>query len=184
MYKSANGILLVRKHAQKSLFLDQNNLEMSKPIVTPLQARVKLEHFCAYQERCHVEVAEKLRSLGVEQPVADDIIVHLINSGFLNEERFAKSFARGKHRIKFWGKVRITAELKARGISSYNISAALSELDPEEYVQQFETIAHRSWEAMREPDIARKKKKIYDYLLRKGFENQMIYDKLKLLSKS
>ena len=156
---------------------------MSKPIVTPLQARAKLERFCAYQDRCHQEVADKLRSLGTDTDTADEIIVYLIAHDFLNEERFARSFARGKHRIKFWGRIRIVHELKARGISQYNITTALKELDPDQYEQQFETLADRCWANLREPDLNKKKKKWLDALLRKGYEPQLVYDKMKLLTK-
>lgn len=156
---------------------------MSKPIVTPLQARAKLEHFCAYQDRCHSEVLEKLKSLGMDNDASDEIMVYLIAHDFLNEERFAKSFARGKHRIKFWGKIRIVNELKMRGISTYNINSALSEIDADQYLQTFEMIADRSWESISDPQPIRKKKKWFDYLSRKGFEHQLIYDKLKLLEK-
>jgi regulatory protein len=72
----------------------------------------KTEHYCAYQERCHEEVVSKLRSIKLDSEEIDDIIAHLIGSNFLNESRFACSFARGKHRIKHWGKIRIVNELK------------------------------------------------------------------------
>jgi regulatory protein len=66
-------------------------------------ARNKIEHYCAYQERCHTEVEQKLRTMKMDSEEIDEIIAHLIGSNFLNE-RFACSFARGKHRIKQWGK--------------------------------------------------------------------------------
>ncbi|HBS52705.1 MAG TPA: recombinase RecX, partial [Flavobacterium sp.] len=80
----------------------------------------KIEHFCAYQERCHDEVMQKLRSMKMDSNEIDEILAHLIQENYLNESRFACSFARGKHRIKFWGKVRIVNELKFRNISTYN----------------------------------------------------------------
>ncbi|HEX8269890.1 MAG TPA: regulatory protein RecX [Flavobacterium sp.] len=154
---------------------------MSDAIVTPIDARRKLEAYCAYQERCHEEVVLKLRSLGQSQDDIDTIVVYLINDNFLNEERFARSFARGKHRIKHWGKVRIVSELKARKISQPNIKAALSEITPEEYFDTFESAADRHWLTIRESDLLKKKKKFCDYLLRKGFESQLVYAKLKEL---
>ena len=92
---------------------------------TLLEAKQKLEHYCAYQERCHDEVLQKLRSFRVDRTVIDEVIVHLIENNFLNEERFACSFTRGKHRIKHWGKIRIVNELKFRNISQYNITTCL-----------------------------------------------------------
>ena len=92
-----------------------------KDFFTINEATKKLEHYCAYQDRCHEEVIQKLRSMKMDSDEIDAIIVHLIASNFLNESRFACSFARGKHRIKHWGKIRIVNELKFRKISQYNI---------------------------------------------------------------
>mgnify|MGYP006126810111 CR=1 FL=1 len=81
------------------------------------EATLKLEYYCSYQERCHQEVVDKLYQLGMKSDEIDTIVVHLLQHNFLNEERFARSFARGKHRIKSWGKIRIVNELKQRHIS-------------------------------------------------------------------
>jgi len=139
----------------------------------------KLEHYCAYQERCHQEVASKIYSFGMNSNETDEIIVHLIGQNFLNEERFACAFARGKHRIKHWGKSRIINELKSRGISQYNINTALKEISPEEYSATFHTLAERHWETLPERDTLKKRKKFCDYLLRKGFESNLVYEKMK-----
>lgn len=151
---------------------------MSKDFPTPLEAQKKLEHYCAYQDRCHQEVAEKLRSLGIDAETSDRIIVHLIAHNFLNEERFARSFARGKHRIKHWGKIRIVRELKARAISQYNINAALKEIDADEYADNFNALAERFWQGLPESNPLRKQQKTFDFLFRKGFETDLIQKKL------
>ena len=85
------------------------------------EATKKLESYCAYQDRCHKEVESKLRAMGMIPEAKDQIIGHLIKENYLNEERFSKSFARGKFRIKKWGKNRIVNELKQRQITKYNI---------------------------------------------------------------
>lgn len=154
---------------------------MRNAIITPMDAKLKLEHYCAYQDRCHAEVIEKLKSLGQNPTDTDEIVVHLINQNFLDEERFARSFARGKHRIKFWGKIRIVNELKARQISAANIKLALTEITDDEYQQTLETTARRQWETIREPNALKKRKKFCDFLLRKGYESNLIYEKLLLL---
>jgi regulatory protein len=143
------------------------------------EAQSKLENYCAYQERCHKEIVEKLRSMNMIPQIIDTIIVHLIEHKFLNEERFACSFARGKHRIKHWGKIRIVNELKFRKISQYNITTALKEITPEEYCSTFHTAADRQWETIRETNVIKKRKKFCDFLLRKGFESNLIYEKVK-----
>ncbi len=109
----------------------------------------------------------------------DQIVVHLINHNFLNEERFAYSFARGKHNIKHWGKIRIVNELKFKNISKYNIDKALQEIPQETYVANFHNLAERHWETIRESNVTKKKKKFCDYLLRKGFESNLVFEKLK-----
>jgi regulatory protein len=142
------------------------------------EARKKLEHYCSYQERCHEEVIQKLKSYNMIPQAIDAIVVYLIDNNFLNEERFACSFARGKFRIKQWGKRRIINELKARHISKYNIDRALKEISPEEYLEAFHRLADRQLEAITEKNIEKKKKKIMDFLLRKGYETGLINEKI------
>ncbi|WP_029271037.1 regulatory protein RecX [Flavobacterium sp. KJJ] len=150
-------------------------------ICTQKEALQKLEHFCAYQERCHDEVISKLYSLKMTSDEINNIVVQLIEGNFLNETRFACSFARGKHRIKFWGKIRITNELKARHISSTNITLALKEISPEEYETNFNNLSERYWESINEKNVLKKRKKFCDYLLRRGYESNLVYDKAKEL---
>ena len=152
-----------------------------KDFFTINEATKKLEHYCAYQDRCHEEVIQKLRSMKMDSDEIDAIIVHLIASNFLNESRFACSFARGKHRIKHWGKIRIVNELKFRKISQYNINLALKEITTEEYEATFHNLAERNWESIRESNPLKKRKKFCDYVLRKGFESNLVYEKVKEL---
>jgi regulatory protein len=151
---------------------------------TVQEASQKLEYYCSYQERCHNEVVEKLKSMHMIQQVIDEIVVHLIQHNFLNEERFACAFARGKHRIKFWGKIRIVNELKFKNISKYNIDKALQEISAEEYAETFHKLAQHHWETMRENNALKKKKKFCDFMLRKGFESNLVYEKMKELDHS
>ena len=141
----------------------------------------KLEHFCAYQERCHQEVIRKMRDIAVDAEAIDIVVVHLITNNFLNEERFACSFARGKHRIKHWGKSRIINELKCRNISQYNINTALKEISDDDYDVAFNSISQKHWKSITEKNVMKKRKKFCDFLLRKGFESDLIYEKLKNL---
>jgi regulatory protein len=141
----------------------------------------KIEHFCAYQERCHDEVMQKLRAMKMDSNEIDDILAHLIQENYLNESRFACSFARGKHRIKFWGKVRIVNELKFRNISTYNINLALKEITSEEYEVNFNALAERNWHSIKESNGLKKRKKCCDFLLRKGYESNIVYEKVKEL---
>jgi regulatory protein len=148
------------------------------------EARLKLEHYCSYQERCHQEVVQKSYDLGMKYNEVDAVVVHLIQNNFLNEERFARTFARGKHRIKAWGKIRIVNELKQRQVSAPNIKCALTEIPEEEYRETLDRIAEKHWESITEKNSQKKKKKFCDYLLRKGWESNLVYEKLKQFERS
>ena len=139
----------------------------------------KLEYYCSYQERCHQEVVDKLFELQIKTSEHEKIIVHLIENNFLNEERFASVFSISKFHQKKWGKIRIKNELKARKISDYLINKALNEIPFEEYEMTFETLAEKHWETITEKKVLKKRKKFCDYLLRKGWESNMIYEKVK-----
>ncbi|MEC5164914.1 regulatory protein [Flavobacterium sp. PL11] len=152
-----------------------------KDFYTIKEAIPKIEHFCAYQERCHEEVIQKLRSFKMDSDEIDTIIVHLIADKFLDEERFACSFARGKHRIKKWGKIRIVNELKFKKINQRLITTALKEISVEEYLATFHAVAEKNWESIKESNALKKRKKFCDYLLRKGFESNLVYEKVKEL---
>lgn len=113
----------------------------------------------------------------------DQIIVHLIEHNFLNEERFASIFTISKFHQKKWGKIRIKNELKARKISDYLVTKAIKEIPSEEYETTFETLSEKHWETITESNNLKKRKKFCDYLLRKGWESEMIYEKVKELEK-
>ena len=108
----------------------------------------------------------------------EKIIVYLIEKNYLNESRFAKVFAGGKFRIKKWGKIRIVRELKYRKISDYNIKLALEEISNVEYIKIFNIISSKKIESLKNFDIQAKKKKLFNYLIYKGWEKEMIYEKL------
>jgi len=142
------------------------------------EAKKKLEHYCAYQERCHQEVVNKLRGMKMIPQAIDVILVHLIQHNYLNEERFAKTYVRGKLRFKKWGKRRLTSELKKKDISKININQALTEIDNTEYVEIFNDLAEKRLNSLKEKDKYQKKRKLAYYLLYRGWETYMVYDKV------
>ena len=142
------------------------------------EAQKKLEHYCAYQERCHKEVRNKLREMRMIPEAIDNIMVHLIQHNYLNEERFAKAYVRGKFRIKKWGKNRLVRELKFREISKYSIDTALKEIDLDDYYQTLDELVIKRIDQVNEKNIYKKKKKVADYLLYRGWESHLIYEKL------
>lgn len=143
----------------------------------------KIEYYCSYQDRCHKEVEQKLAGFFLIPEAKEKIIIHLIENKFIDEERFAKSFVRGKHNYKGWGRNRIVQELKFREISKRNIDLALKEIPNEVYLENFHTLAEKNWISIKEKKGPKKNKKFVDFLLRKGYESSLIYDKLQELNK-
>jgi regulatory protein len=147
---------------------------MFKKQISPEQALQKLKHYCAYQERCHSEVREKLYSLGVWKKDHDAILSTLIEEDYLNEERFAIAWAGGKWRVKQWGRVRIKYELKQKQISEYCIRKALQQIDEEEYLSTLEKIAAKKYNSLKGEQYLVRKKKTIDYLVSRGFETPLV----------
>ena len=145
------------------------------------EARGKLETFCSYQERCAWELRRKLFEKGISGPAAEKIIAELEASGFVDDERFARSYARGKFRIKKWGRARIRQELKLREISASTIQKGLSEIDGEEYFATLEREAEKKWEKTKETDAYKKRYLVTKYLMSKGFEQDLIQEALSAL---
>ena len=143
------------------------------------QLQRKLEQYCVYQDRCHKEVEQKMRDYNLIPEARELILLGLMKDNFLNEERFSKSYARGKFRIKSWGKQRIVRELKFRDISAYNIKTALKEIDPQEYIATIYRITENRNEVLTEANHYKRKQKLIDFLMRKGFENELIFKTVK-----
>ena len=145
---------------------------------TLAEAKKKLEHYCAYQERCHLEVRKKLQKMHMIPDAIDAVIVHLLEHNFLNEERFAKTYVRGKFKTKKWGRRRLVQELKQKDISKYNINLALGMIGDDEYIETFNALAEKRLKSIRETNVLKKKKKLANYLLYRGWEPHLVYDKV------
>ena len=147
---------------------------MYKKYVTNEQALQKLKHYCAYQERCHSEVKEKLFTLSIWKKDQDQIIATLIEEGYLNEERFAIAFASGRFRIKHWGKVKIKYELKQKQVSEYSIKKAVKQIDDGAYMNTLKKLSKEKYESLKSDQYLVRKKKTIDYLIGKGFEMDLV----------
>jgi regulatory protein len=147
--------------------------------LTPQQAREKIQRYCAYQERAHEEVRNKLFQLGVFGTDADEIITTLILEGFLNEERFAKAFAGGKFRLKKWGKLKIENALEKKGISKNCIRYGLKEIDQEDYLDTLKKILEAKAEVLLEENLYVKRDKLSQYAILKGYEPELVWRFLK-----
>ena len=143
--------------------------------LTPQQALPKLKKYCAYQDRCHQEVLEKLYSYGVYKNDAQEIISQLIEEDYLNEERFALHYASGKFRMKQWGKMKIKYQLKQKNVSEYCIKKALLSIDKADYKRVLYKLADSKLSTLKsEKNIFIKKRKLQDFLLQRGFETELI----------
>jgi regulatory protein len=153
---------------------------MAFQTLTPAQALQKIKQYCAYQERCHFEVRDKLYSFGLHKNEVDEIMYTLITENYLNEERFAIHFAGGKFRMKQWGKIKIKQALKHKQVSEYCIRKALKEIDNNEYQKAFFKLAEQKLKALKtEKNIFIKKRKLQDFLMQKGYESEMVRQALK-----
>lgn len=153
-----------------------------QPSYTVSEATKRMEHYCAYQDRCHQEVGRKLKDMNMIQEASNQIILHLLDNDFLNESRFAQSYVRGKFRIKKWGKIRISQELKRRNISTYNITLGLKEIPEDEYLTSFNDLALKRFNQLdTEVNIQKKRKKFVDYLLYRGWESSLTWGKVREL---
>jgi regulatory protein len=146
---------------------------MHKNFFTKEQALQKLKHYCGYQERCHLEIKEKLYSLGVKKQDHDEILAKLIEENYLNEERFAIQFAGGKFRINHWGKRKISFALKEKQVSEYLIRKALK-IDEKEYFKTLSKLAAKKYSSCKTESFLIRKKKTFDFLIQKGYEPELI----------
>ena len=151
---------------------------MNNSDLTLKEIEGKLQYYCSYQDRCHKEVTEKLKTFNVKHHESNQIISNLINDNYLNESRFCESFVRGKFKIKNWGKIRIISELKRRNISPYNITLGLKEVEDQDYHNKFEEIFKKKLSSLSNLSSDVKKKKIISYLQYRGWESNLIYSKI------
>lgn len=147
---------------------------LQRKSLTKEQALQKLKHYCGYQEHCHSEVREKLFQLGVRRSDHDEIISKLIEENYLNEERFAVAFARGKFRMNQWGRVKIKAALKQKKISDYCINKGLKQINENDYLQLLKRLTEKRYASLKNEQYLVRKKKTIDYLLQRGFEWELV----------
>ncbi|TCD11993.1 RecX family transcriptional regulator [Pedobacter frigidisoli] len=148
-------------------------------ILDKKQALAKAESFCVYQERSQKEVRYKLVEWGMRGDELEEILSDLITNNFLNEERFAKSYASGKFNIKKWGRVKIKQGLKLKGVPDRILQKALYSLDDDDYMQTLENLAIKKDNTLTESNPLKRKYKLMTYLQGRGFENDLILLALK-----
>jgi regulatory protein len=145
------------------------------------EALSKIQRYCAYQERAHSEVREKLFEYGIYEREVDEILAELITSGFLNEERFAKAFAGGKFRMKKWGRIKIIHALEAKGVSPNCIRSGLKELDDAAYAETLHEILTKKNQELAEDNIYSHRDRLAKYAIQKGYEPELTWAVVKTL---
>ena len=144
-----------------------------------LAALQKAKHYCAYQERCHSEVRDKLYSFKLHKNEVEQLLTQLIEEDFLNEERFAIAYTGGHFRTKHWGKEKIKYTLKQKQVSEYCIRKALASIPTADYNKTFFSVADKKLSTLKsEKNIFTKKRKLKDFLQQRGFELKLINDYL------
>ncbi|MFC2175691.1 regulatory protein RecX [Bacteroidota bacterium] len=142
----------------------------------PKEALEKMCKYCAYQERSHKDVNQKMMELGVLPEWKDNILVELMQQNFLNEERFARAFVRGKFRIKKWGRIKIIHGLKQHQVQKKCIQLALEEIDEDRYIEVLRETIELKKSKLKEKNPWKRKSAIYAFAAQRGFESSLITD--------
>jgi regulatory protein len=142
-------------------------------------ALAKAEHYCAYQERSQQEVRDKLYEWGLHSAQVENLIVQLIQTNFLNEARFANAYVKGKFNQKGWGKLKIKQGLKFKKVSDVLIKKALNTIDDDDYLNTLKQMLEKKLRLLGEKDPFKKRYKLHQYALSRGFEHDLISDILK-----
>jgi regulatory protein len=151
----------------------------TKKITDEKVALTKAEHYCAYQERSQQEVRDKIYEWGLWPAAVENIISQLITAGFLNEERFAKAYTQGKFRQKAWGKIKIKQGLKFKKVPDVLIKKALMMIDGDAYLQSLQHVLEKKAALLHEKDSYKRRYKLQQYALSRGYENDLVADVLK-----
>ena len=150
-----------------------------KKITDEKVALAKAEHYCAYQERSQQEVRDKLYEWGLWTDAVENIISQLISGNFLNEERFAKAYTKGKFNQKGWGKIKIKQGLKLKKVPDVLIKKALQTIDPDDYLQVLDKVIRKKTATITEKDPYKRRYKLQQYALSRGYEADLITDVLR-----
>jgi regulatory protein len=163
--------------AKVSLSLDT----MEHKIYDLKEAKLRIEQYCAKEDRCQQQVLDKLRNYGLSSGVAEDFLIELILGKFVDEERYARSFCRGKFKIKKWGRRKITFELKKKRVSDICISKGLEEIEEDEYLETLTGLLYKKEALVKDTNLFARKKKMADYMVRKGYEPDLVWEAVRKL---
>ena len=141
----------------------------------------KIQSYCLYQDRCIKEVKNKLYSFKVSSQLVENIVEYLIDNDYLNEERYTKMFIQGKLRIKKWGRIKLKYELRSKGIDIKIINEHINQINEEDYIEYFNEFSTNKIKFLKGSND-QKKRSFINYFTYRGWENNLIYEKLKDLN--
>lgn len=157
----------------------EQTVSKSSKKYSPAEALPAITRYCAYQERSHQEVRDKLYSYGLYKANVEEMLSKLIVEGFLNEERFAKAFAGGKFRIKKWGRNKIAHELEAHRVTPRCIEKGLREIDDSDYRKTLRDLLKKKLAHITDSNMFKKRDKAARYAIGKGYEPELVWRFLK-----
>ena len=149
---------------------------MEKKSYTFEEIKQKLVNYCVYQDRCHSEVEQKMRDFLLIPEAKDEIFLYLIKENYLNEERFTRSYIRGKFYIKHWGRNKIRINLKQKGITEKLIAKSMDEIDEQDYLDSVNKIYQDYYSKQKGLRDYQKKSKTIKHLMSKGYEYELIME--------
>jgi len=139
-------------------------------------AKEKIQMYCAIMDRCQYQVMTKLKSYGLSTALSEEILIDLIQNKFIDEERFARAFCSGKFKIKKWGKRKIAFELSKLKVPKSCVFLGMDEIDEQDYLDTISHLAEKKNSMLKDKNMFVRKKKVVDYLLRKGFESELVWE--------
>lgn len=137
--------------------------------------KVRIRHYCAITDRCQYQVKGKLKSYGLSDALSDDLLIELIQDKFVDEERFARSFCSGKFKIKRWGRKKIAFELSKLKVPKSCVELGMQEINDTDYEEMLKYLAIKKMDSIKGENLFVRKKKVVDYLLRKGYESESVW---------
>ena len=135
----------------------------------------RIRHYCAVMDRCQYQVITKLKSYGVSDSLANEILIELIQNKYLDEERFARSFCSGKFKIKRWGRKKIAYELSKLKVPKSCVLLGMLEINEADYKDVIKHLVNKKMVSLKDKNTYVRKKKVVEYLLRKGYESELVW---------
>jgi regulatory protein len=133
----------------------------------------KAMQLCSKQEYCVADVKKKLIQWGLEAEKVDVFLKQLTNEGFINEGRYAVSFARDKLKFDKWGKIKITYMLRQKMVEENAIQNAINEIDEEVYLEILAKELHKKFINTKATSEYEVKGKLLRFAQSRGFETDL-----------